>query len=83
LRPYDDFARDGAERLGKADELDGVAKATITPDQHPLASEIFAAPDTLKMARPGVLGRAGSPGTYSEAGPKFQGWRPRLPPKER
>jgi hypothetical protein len=23
-----------------------------------------------------------SPGTYSEAGPKFQGWRPRLPPKE-
>jgi hypothetical protein len=23
-----------------------------------------------------------SPGTYSEAGPKFQGWRPRLTPKE-
>jgi hypothetical protein len=32
----------------------------IIPDQHPLASEIFAAQDTLKMALRGVLGRAGA-----------------------
>src|ERR1700737_3993575 len=40
----------------------------------------------LRTWEPGVLmaGTLGclSPGTYSEAGPKFQGWRPRLTPKE-
>jgi hypothetical protein len=39
----------------------------ITPDQHPLASEIFAEPDTLKMALSGVLGRAGGAVVTSHA----------------
>src|SRR5215212_713161 len=59
LHPDGHLARDFPQRLGEANELDGIAKPVIAANQHKLIAEIFASPYPLKMALSSVLDRAG------------------------
>ncbi|WP_219681629.1 hypothetical protein [Bradyrhizobium canariense] len=56
LAPDRDPARDVTKRPHEAQELDGVAEPVVAADQHILARQLLAAPDTLQVPRPGVLG---------------------------
>jgi hypothetical protein len=49
LNPDHNLPRDLAQRLGKSDKLDGVAKSVIAEDQHTLVHEALTPPNALKM----------------------------------
>jgi hypothetical protein len=58
LRPDDDAPRKPRQRLGEADELEGVAEPVIAADQDAAAFEGAARPDELPVPRPVPAGRA-------------------------
>jgi hypothetical protein len=57
LTPDHDFGCDRAQWCQEAGELQGVAKAVVTPDENPPSLERLSAPDALKMAGALVFGR--------------------------
>src|SRR5690349_5398202 len=60
LTPNHDFGCDRAQWCQEAGELQGVAKAVVTPDENPPPLKRLTAPDALEMTGTLMLGRPGT-----------------------